>query len=72
MVVFVVSKNDENLMPTAHLGKVKHMLKDGRAVIYKRKPFTIKLTYETTNYTQPMRMKMYTDTGNTEEKGVRT
>lgn len=41
-------------MPTVHAGKVRHMLKDGRAVIYKHRPFTIQLTYETTEYVQPV------------------
>lgn len=54
MVVCVISKYGEQLMPTSCLGKVRHMLKDGRAVIYKRDPFTIQLTYETTTYTQPI------------------
>ena len=56
MVVCVISKYGEQLMPTSRLGKVRHMLKDGRAVIYKRDPFTIQLTYETTMYTQPIEM----------------
>ncbi len=50
--VFVISKNGERLMPTIRYGKVRHMLKDGSAVIYSHKPFTIQLTYATTSYTQ--------------------
>lgn len=61
MTVFVISKYGERLMPTTRLGKVKHMLKDGRAVIYKRNPFTIQLTYETTTYIQPI--ELCEDTG---------
>lgn len=61
MAVFVISKSGERLMPTTRYGKVKHMLKDGRAVIYQRHPFTIQLQYETTTYTQPMELCM--DTG---------
>lgn len=41
-------------MPTVRAGKVRHMLKDGRASIYRHRPFTIKLNYETTEYTQPI------------------
>jgi hypothetical protein len=41
-------------MPTTRHGKVRHMLKDGRARVVKAKPFTIQLTYETTTYTQPV------------------
>ena len=56
MSVFVISKNSERLMPTNRLGKVRHMLKDGRAIIYQRNPFTIQLTYETTEYVQPVEL----------------
>ena len=52
MSIFVI--NGERLMPTNRLGKVRHMLKDGRAVVYQRNPFTVQLTYETTEYTQPI------------------
>ena len=41
-------------MPTSKHGKVRHMLKDGRAVIVKKNPFTIQLTYDTTEYVQPI------------------
>lgn len=39
-------------MPTKRLGKVRHLLEDGKAKIVKRNPFTIQLTYKSTNYTQ--------------------
>lgn len=61
MSIFVISKNGERLMPTNRLGKVRHMLNDGRAVIYQRNPFTIQLTYETTEYVQPI--EICQDTG---------
>lgn len=61
MAVCVISKYGERLMPSVCMGKVRHMLKDGRAVIVSRKPFTIQLTYETTNYTQPI--ELCEDTG---------
>ncbi len=54
MAVAVLSKYGERLMPTVRYGKVRHMLKDGRAVIVKHDPFTIQLTYETTTNVQPM------------------
>lgn len=41
MSVFVISKKGERLMPTNWLGKVRQMLKDGRAIVYQRNPFTI-------------------------------
>lgn len=61
MVVFIISKNGERLMPTRRLGKVRHLLKDEKAIIVSRKPFTIQLTYDTTNHTQPIELCM--DTG---------
>ena len=54
MAVFVVSKEGERLMPTTRYGKVRHLLKDGKATIVCRNPFTIQLCYESTAYTQPM------------------
>lgn len=40
---YVLSKNGERLMPTIRLGKVRHLLKDGKAKIIKHHPFTIQL-----------------------------
>jgi len=51
-IVYVVDKNGRPLMPTKHFGKVKHMLRDGRATIYLHRPFTIRLCYETPGKTQ--------------------
>ena len=41
-------------MPTNRAGKVRRMLRDGRAVIATHTPFTIRLTYDTTHHTQPV------------------
>ena len=41
-------------MPTTRYGKVRHMLRDGKAIVYSRQPFTIQLTYETSAYVQPI------------------
>ena len=41
-------------MPTERSGKVRRMLRDGLAVVVRREPFTIKLTYDTTDHTQPV------------------
>ena len=41
-------------MPTHKLGKVRHLLKDGKAKIVKRSPFTIQLKYECENHIQPV------------------
>ena len=51
-MVYVLNKNGRPLMPTERYGKVRRMLKDGRAIVVTTMPFTIKLTYETTGYTQ--------------------
>ena len=48
-------------MPTVRYGLVRHMLKDGRAVIYCRKPFTIQLTYISSEYVEPLELCI--DTG---------
>ena len=61
MSVFVISKNGKRLMPTVRYGLVRHLLKDGRAVIYCRKPFTIQLTYISSEYIEPLELCI--DTG---------
>ena len=50
--VFVVSKSGKPLMPTKRLGKVRRLLKSGKAKVFRYEPFTIQLLYETTEYTQ--------------------
>ena len=52
MLVYVLNKNGQPLMPTNRCGKVRRMLKSGLAVVVKRCPFTIRLNYETTNVIQ--------------------
>lgn len=39
-------------MPTKRYGKVRRMLKEGRAVVVSKKPFTIKLLFDTTEFIQ--------------------
>lgn len=51
-LVYVLNVNGKPLMPTHRLGKVRHLLKDGKAKIVNRSPFTIQLTYPCGNYTQ--------------------
>ena len=53
-MVYVISKSGKPLMPTEKHGKVRILLKEKKAKVVKRKPFTIKLLYETTEYTQPV------------------
>lgn len=51
-MVYVLDQNGQPLMPTMRYGKVRRMLKSGLAEVVKRCPFTIKLGYESTTYTQ--------------------
>ena len=62
-MVYVLDKNGRPLMPTNRHGKVKHLLKDGKAKVVKRCPFIIKLTYETTNYVQDLTLGVDTGSG---------
>ena len=50
--VYVVAKSGKPLMPTKRLGKVRRLLKSGKAKVFRYEPFTIQLLYETTEYTQ--------------------
>ena len=40
-MVYVLSKEGTPLMPTKRHGKVRHLLKQGKAKVVKRTPFTI-------------------------------
>ena len=53
-MVYVLNIDGQPLMPTNKHGKVRHLIKDGKAKIINRCPFTIQLLYESTNYTQPI------------------
>jgi len=53
-MVYVLNKNGQPLMPTERYGKVRRLLKESKAVVVKRCPFTIKLTYETEDIVQPV------------------
>lgn len=45
-MIHVISKTGKVLAPTNRNGKVRHLLKDGAAVVVCRDPFTIQLLYE--------------------------
>ena len=60
MQVFVLGINDNPLMPT-HPAKARKLIKEKKAIIIGYRPFTIQLTYETTEYTQPITIGV--DTG---------
>ena len=51
-MVYVISQNGQPLMPTCRFGKVKHLLKSGKAKVVQRTPFTIQLLYQTTEFVQ--------------------
>ena len=45
MVVYVLDVNGNPMMPTSRFGKVRRLLKDKKAKVIRRNPFTIKLLY---------------------------
>ena len=53
-MVYVLNKDGQPLMPTENHAKVRVLLKTGKAKVLNRCPFTIKLVYECTTYTQPL------------------
>ncbi len=53
-MVYVISSNGQPLMPTENHAKVRILLKNQKAKVIKKCPFTIQLTYNSTNYTQPV------------------
>ena len=55
-MVYVLNKNGQPLMPTSRYGKVRRLLKSGKAKVINRCPFTIQLMYESTNHTQPVNL----------------
>lgn len=53
-MVYVISNDGQPLMPTVRHGKVRRLLKEGKAKVRKRCPFTIQLLYESTAVIQPI------------------
>ena len=45
MLVYVISKTGQPLMPTTRFGKVRRLLKENKAKVLSRCPFIIKLLY---------------------------
>ncbi len=62
-MVYVLDINGQPLMPTNRHGKIKHLLKQGKAKVVRRCPFTIKLLYESTAYTQNLTLGVDTGSG---------
>lgn len=50
-MVYVISKSGKPLMPCENV-IARLLLKDGKAKVKKRCPFTIQLTYDSDEYTQ--------------------
>lgn len=61
MLVYVLNQNGQPLMPTHNGAKVRVLLKQKRARVVSKCPFTIRLLYESTNFTQPITLGV--DTG---------
>lgn len=61
-MVYVISQDGKPLMPCSN-PIARLLLKQGKAKVKKREPFTIKLTYETTNYTQDLTLGVDTGSG---------
>lgn len=59
-MVYVISQNGKSLMPCENV-VARLLLKQGKAKVKKRTPFTIKLLYEATEYTQELTLGI--DTG---------
>ena len=53
-MVYVLNQDGVPIMPSENHAKVRVLLKEGRAKVVKRTPFTIQLMYNSTNYTQPV------------------
>ena len=51
-MVYVISSSGQPLMPTENHAKVRILLKNKKAKVIKRCPFTIQLAYDSTAYTQ--------------------
>ncbi len=61
-MVYVISQDNKPLMPCSNV-IARLLLKHGKAKVKRREPFTIKLTYETTNYTQNLILGIDTGSG---------
>lgn len=61
-MVYVLSQQNEPLMPCSNV-IARLLLKQGKAKVTKREPFTIKLNYETSNYTQDLTLGIDTGSG---------
>ncbi len=53
-MVYVLDIDGKPLMPTERHGKVRRLLKERKAKVVNKTPFTIQLLYNSTRYTQPV------------------
>lgn len=61
-MVYVISQDSKPLMPCSN-PIARLLLKQGKAKVKRREPFTIKLIYETTDYTQDLTLGVDTGSG---------
>ena len=61
MAVYVISKDGTPLMPTKRFRKVRILLKEHKAKVVSKEPFTIKLLYDSTTFVQELNLGV--DTG---------
>lgn len=61
-MVYVITQDGTPLMPCSNV-IARLLLKQGKAKVKRREPFTIKLTYETTTYTQTLTLGVDTGSG---------
>lgn len=62
-MVYVISQSGKALMPTNRHSKVRHLLREGKARVVRREPFTIQLLYDSKEYTQPVTLGVDSGTG---------
>lgn len=60
-MVCVLNKDGKPLMPTNRHGRIRKLLNSGKAIVVRRKPFTVQLMYETPDAVQPITLGI--DTG---------
>lgn len=61
-MVYVISKDNKPLMPCSN-AIARLLLKQGKAKVKRKQPFTIKLNYDTTNYIQNLTLGVDTGSG---------
>lgn len=61
-MVYAISKENKPLMPCSNV-IARLLLKQGKAKVKSKQPFTIKLLYETTNYAQNLTLGVDTGSG---------